>query len=165
MFGMRLGGSQRRAIAQKDLRRRYWTGAVSLVGAASMVPVSLLQLGLVNDLPDPPLRGFDSKKVNLSDEARLLGVRDGPITLMNFLANIPLAIAGGKHRARRTPWIPMVAGAKALGEALGGVWFFSKMPRIEKAWCGYCIVAAAASVGVFALTLPEALRAVARRRS
>jgi hypothetical protein len=36
------------------------------------------------------------------------------------------------------------------------------MPAREKAWCGYCIVGALASLGVCVLTLPEARRALRR---
>jgi hypothetical protein len=37
--------------------------------------VTLFQTGLVRHLPDPPLPGFDSDKVNSSDLAYRLGVR------------------------------------------------------------------------------------------
>jgi hypothetical protein len=38
------------------------------------------------------------------------------------------------------------------------------MPAKEKKWCAYCIVGALANFGIFALTVPEALKAVAALR-
>jgi uncharacterized membrane protein len=146
-----------------DVRRRYAIGALSVVGGASMAASSLLQLGVVSDLPDPPYRlfglPFNSRKVNLSDEARVFGLRDAPIALGGFLANVPLLMIGGRDRAERLPWLPIALAAKALGEAMGAAILFSKMPRKERAWCAYCIAGAISSATIFALTLPEALRA------
>lgn len=142
---------------------RYAVAAFSAIGAASMAATSLLQLGLVRDLPDPPFRWFglrfDSRRVNLSDEAYVLGMRDGPLALAGFVSTFALALAGPRDRARRTPWLPMGIFAKALGEAIGAAVFFAKMPRKEKAWCAYCVMGAAASAGILAFSIPEALTA------
>ena len=145
--------------ADPDLWRRRTIIGLSLVGAASMTAVSLLQTGILKRLPDPPIRGFDSDKVNLSKDAFLFGLPDGTLTLAGFAANVPLAASGGKGRAAKRPWIPILAAAKAAVEAAGAAIYFYKMPTKEKAWCGYCIVGAIASVGVLALTLSEARRA------
>jgi hypothetical protein len=34
------------------------------------------------------------------------------------------------------------------------------MPAKEKAWCGYCVVGALANIGIAALTVPEAKKAL-----
>jgi uncharacterized membrane protein len=150
---------------------RWAMGALSLVGAASMAATSLLQLGVVGDLPDPRWRWFglrfNSKCVNLSDEAHVLGMRDGPIALLGFASTLAMTAAGGVDRPRRKPWIPIAVFAKAFGEAIGATVFFSKMPRKEKAWCIYCVTSAATSLGILALSIPEALSAarMLQRRS
>lgn len=151
-----------------DGRRRTAIVALSVFGASCMAATSLLQLGVLEDLPDPKTRWFglpfDSKRVNLSDEASVFGLPDGPIAMLGFLANVPLALAGGPDRvAARTVW-PLVAAGTALTQALAAGIFFSKMPRQERAWCAYCIASALASTAIFALTVPEALRAGARLR-
>jgi uncharacterized membrane protein len=148
--------------ATPDLRRRRAVIGLSLVGMASMAVVSLLQTGMVRHLPDPPVRGFDSDRVNASDVAYQFGVPDGTLSLAAFAANVPLAAAGGADRARRLPWLPVLAAGKAAVEAAAAAWYFYQMPAREKAWCGYCIVGALASMGVCALTLPEARRALRR---
>ncbi len=102
-----------------DIERRRAIIGVSLAGMAAMTPVSLLQTGIVRHLPGPPVRGFDSDKVNLSDAAYRFGAPDGPIALMSFAANIPLAFFGPADRAQTQPWAPGAAAAKGAIEALG----------------------------------------------
>jgi uncharacterized membrane protein len=148
--------------ATPDLRRRRAVIGLSFVGMASMAIVSLLPTGMVRHVPDPPLRGFDSDRVNSSDVAYQFGVPDGTLSLTAFAANAPLAAAGGADRARRHPWLPLLAAGKAAVEAAAAAWYFYQMPSREKAWCGYCIAGALASIGVCALTLPEACRALRR---
>jgi hypothetical protein len=66
----------RQADTAEMWRRRAIIG-LSLVGMASMGAVSLLQTGIVEHLPDPPIDGFDSDQTNLSDVAYQFGVPDG----------------------------------------------------------------------------------------
>lgn len=54
--------------APELLLRRAIIGA-SLVGMASMAIIALFQGGFIKHLPDPPIKGFDSDKVNSSDTA------------------------------------------------------------------------------------------------
>lgn len=148
----------------RRLAGRRWTVGLSLVGMASMAAVSLLQTGLVKHLPDPPLPGFNSDKVNLSKAAFPLGIPDGTLGLLSFAANLPLAAWGPADRARRMPWLPVIATAKSLVDALVSAWYFYQMPAREKAWCGYCVVSAFANVGILVLSLPEGRRAFAALR-
>lgn len=162
--------------APRDAARTRWIVALSLLAAASMAPPALLQLGVVKDLPDPPIRlfglPFRSRKVNLSRDARVLGMRDAPLAFLSFLANVPLARMAMRSRGVSASWLPLAFGAKTLGEAIGAVLFFSKMPSKEKAWCGYCIVGAMATIGVFLSSVPalaptmvERLRTIRERRA
>lgn len=125
-----------------------------------MAAVSLLQSGLVKHLPDPPIKGFDSDRVNSSDTAYKLGAPDGTLSLAALAMNVPLASFGGEKRVQKMPWVPLVAAAKAGIEAIAAGWYFYQMPTKEKAWCPYCITSAFANVSIFALTMPEAMKAV-----
>ncbi len=144
-----------------DLWRRRAIIGLSLVGMTAMAAVSLLQTGIVKHLPDPPLDSFDSDKVNSSDTAYALGVPDGTLSLASLAVNVPIAAFGGADRVREQPWVPLVAAGKAAVEAIAAGWYFYQMPAKEKKWCGYCIVGALANFGIFALTLPEAKKALA----
>ncbi len=139
---------------------RGWTIALSLVGLANMGAVSLLQTGVVRHLPDPPLPGFDSDRVNLSKTAFPLGIPDGTLGLLSFAVNLPLAAYGPADRDRRLPWLPVLATTKALADSLVSAWYFYQMPVHEKAWCGYCILSALANWGILALAMPEGRRAL-----
>src|SRR5207249_3711246 len=117
------------------------------------------QTGIIKHLPDPPLKSFNSDKVNLSNTAFKMGVPDGTLSLASLAANIPIASFGSTNRVRKHPWIPIFAAAKAAIEAVAAGWYFYQMPAREKAWCGYCITGALVNFGILALTLPEAFKA------
>lgn len=140
-------------------RRRKIIG-LSLLGMAAMGTVSLFQTGVIKHLPDPPIEGFDSDKVNSSDTAYALGVPDGTLSLASLAANIPLAAFGGDDRAEELPLVPIAAAGKAVVEAAVASWYFYQMPTKEKAWCGYCILGALTNIGIAALTIPEAKKAL-----
>ncbi len=143
-----------------DLWRRRAIIGCSLFGMASMAAVTLLQTGIVSHLPDPPLNSFDSDQVNSSDTAYSLGAPDGTLSLAALGVNIPLAAFGGEDRAGPMPIVPLVAAAKAAVEAAAAGWFFYQMPVKEKKWCAYCIAGAVANISIFALTVPEAKKAL-----
>ncbi len=147
-----------------DLRRRRAIIGLSLVGMAAMGAASLLQTGIVKHLPDPPLKGFDSDKVNSSDTAYALGVPDGTVSFASLAANVPLAAFGGAKRAQEQPLVPLLAAGKATVEALVAGWYFYQMPTKEKRWCAYCIVGALCNFGIAALTLTEAKESLAALR-
>ncbi|MCA1635714.1 MAG: vitamin K epoxide reductase family protein [Acidobacteria bacterium] len=148
----------------RGLKRRRAIIGLSLLGMGAMSAVSLLQTGIVKHLPDPPLKSFDSDKVNSSDTAYMLGVPDGTLSLASLAANIPIAAFGGADRASQQPLIPLIAAGKAAVEAAIAGWYFYQMPAKEKRWCGYCITGALANLGIFALTLPEARQALSTLR-
>jgi uncharacterized membrane protein len=143
-----------------EIWRRRGVIGLSLVGMAAMTAVTLFQTGVIKHLPDPPIDGFDSDKVNSSDTAYALGVPDGALSLASLAANIPLAALGGENRADEQPLVPIAAAGKALVEAMVAGWYFYQMPTKEKAWCGYCIVGALCNFGIAALAFPEAKRAI-----
>lgn len=120
---------------------------------------SLLQTGVVRDLSDPPLDGFDSDKVNSSDTAYALGAPDGTLSFAGLALNLPLAAFGCVTRSKQVPYVPLAAAAKSGIEAVAACWYFYQMPAKEKQWCAYCIAGAIANATIFALSLPEAIKA------
>jgi len=143
----------------RELNARRAIIGLSLLGIGAMTAVSLFQTGVIKHLPDPPIDGFDSDKVNSSDTAYALGVPDGTLSLASLAANIPFAAFGGEHRAEEQPLIPIAFAAKASIEAVVAGWYFYQMPTKEKAWCGYCIVGALANWGIAAFSFVEAKQA------
>jgi uncharacterized membrane protein len=146
------------------LLRRALVGA-SLVGIASIGVVTLFQSGALKHLPDPPLQGFDSDKVNASDTAFGWGMPDAPLSIISHAVNIALATMGTADRARSQPWVPLVAaGAAAPSAAVSAKYLFYQMPVEERGWCPYCIVDALAHIAAFGFTLWEAGKAATRLR-
>lgn len=148
-----------------NLRR----GAIvaSLIGIAAMAATTLLQMGVVRRLPDPPVGNFDTKYVNSSEEAYSYGGPDSPIAITTHGVNMVLASTGGRDRAYRQPWLPIVATLFAGAQAsTAAKYLFYTMPKVDRAWCPYCIVDALTHFATVAATLPEtltALRALFRR--
>lgn len=146
------------------LLRRALIGA-SLVGIASMAIVTLFQSGTVKHLPDPPLDGFDSDKVNASDTAYGWGMPDSPLSIVSHAVNIALATIGTSNRAREQPWVPLTAAAAAAPSAVVSArYLFYQMPVREHGWCPYCITDALAHIASFGFTLWEAGKAAMRLR-
>lgn len=143
----------------KNIKRRRAIIGLSLIGMGAMTAVSLLQTGIINHLPDPPIEDFNSDKVNLSNTAYALGAPDGTISLASLALNIPIAAFGGENRAEVQPLVPLLAAGKSFVEAVAAGWYFYQMPVKEKAWCGYCITGALTNFGIAALSIPEAVEA------
>jgi uncharacterized membrane protein len=148
-----------------NLSLRRGAVAVSLIGIAAMAATALLQMGLVKRLPDPPAGNFDTKKVNSSDEAYSYGGPDSPIAITGHGVNMVLASMGGADRAERQPWLPVLAAVIAgLQASTAARYLFHTMPKVDKAWCPYCITDALTHFATLAFTLPEALKAVRKLR-
>jgi len=144
-----------------DLYRRRWIIGLSVVGTAMAQIVSLYQTGIVRRLPDPPLPGFDSDRVDASDYAySRLSSPDGPIMLASYAVTAWLAAAGGKDRARDQPILPIAMGLKILGDAAVAVELGREEWQENKALCAYCQVATLCSLVSVALALPETRRAL-----
>lgn len=144
----------------KDMRRRRLIILLSLLGILDAAPIAMFQAGLLRRLPDPPLRAFQSTKVNSSDTSYTWGFPDGAGLVATFALNVPIAAFGGAARAGALPALPLLQAAKSGVEAVASAWFFYQMPAKEKAWCWMCIIAALLKWTIAALAMPEAWRAL-----
>lgn len=143
-----------------NMRRRRGAVAVSLIGIGAMAFTSMLQMGMVRRLPDPPIRKFDTKRVNLTDEAFSYGGPDSPIVILLHAINMVLATTGGADRARHHPWLPLLAATLSGAQsAMAAKYLFYQMPYVDEAYCPYCIVDALAHFATLGLVLPEAVEA------
>ncbi len=125
-----------------------------------MALTTMLQMGMVRRLPDPPIRRFDTGRVNLSEEAFSYGGPDSPVVVLAHAVNMVLATTGGADRARRHPWLPLLAAALAGAQsAMAAKYLFYQMPYVDEAYCPYCIVDALTHFATLGLVLPEAVEA------
>ena len=146
-----------------EMSYRRGITAVSLVGIAAIGIVSLLQMGIVKHLPDPPVKKphFDSDKVNSTKEAYSYGMPDGPLTIAAHAATIAIAAAGPPDRYKNRPWLALLATAVALPQAaIAAKYLFYQMPKVDKAWCPYCVTDALMHFATVGLTIPETIKAL-----
>jgi uncharacterized membrane protein len=144
-----------------ELRLRRATVGASLVGIACMGIVSLFQSGIVKHLKDPPIKDFDSDKINSSDTAYGWGMPDAPISIVAHSVNLALATVGGAERSQKQPWVPLAATAAAsIPAATAAKYLFYQMPVREKGWCPYCIVDALTHIATLGFTLWGSYKAI-----
>jgi uncharacterized membrane protein len=143
-----------------DLQRRRWIIGLSMAGVLAAKLVSLYQTGVLKTLPDPPLPIFDSPRVDASDYAyKRMQTPDGLIMLVSYAMTALLASAGGERRARTTPWLPLLMGAKIAFDVVTAFVLAGEEWAENKALCAYCQAATVASVASLAVAVPEMLAA------
>ncbi len=146
-----------------DMTYRRAIIGVSLLGMASMAVVTLLQMGILRHLPDPQTStpNFDTDKVNTSEEAFSYGMPDAPLTIAAHAASLAIAAAGPADRYERRPWLPVLATGLALPQAaIAAKYLFYQMPKVDKAWCPWCVFDALVHFATVALTIPETVKVI-----
>ncbi|MDQ6644714.1 MAG: vitamin K epoxide reductase, partial [Chloroflexota bacterium] len=93
--------------------------SLSLAAVGSMGLIILYQMGIIKNIPNPSLPGFDAAKVDASAEAYAkLATPDGAIGLASYAVTIGLAAMGEEDRAYEQPWIPLALAAKVGFDAV-----------------------------------------------
>ncbi len=139
------------------LEERRGVIALSLTAIGCMGLIALYQTGIIRRLPDLPLPMMDADKVDRSDEAYAkLSMPDAFLGLGSYAATMGLAAMGGKDRAKTQPWIPLALAAKAGVDALqAGKLSYDQWAK-HKAFCIWCLIAAAATFATVPLVIGEA---------
>ncbi len=145
------------------LEERRGVIVLSLTAIGCMGLIALYQSGIIRRLPDLPLPLMDAEKVDASEEAYShFQMGDAFIGLGSYAATMGLAAMGPKNRAEKQPWIPLALAAKAGVDALqAGKLTYDQWAK-HKAFCVWCLIAAAATFASVPLVMGEA--AVAARQ-
>lgn len=109
---------------------------------SALVPVTLFQLGILENLPDPPGQIFNSKRIVISKSAHPLGIPDGILGLTSFSITLALLLSA-------KPSHPLVRGALRAKLLLDTTVAVRKARSQRKKFgqvCSWCLVAAAATV-------------------
>ena len=143
------------ARLSRELRRG---SGLSLVSSAAMAMVGMYQIGILRHIPEPPLPLLDADKVDASAEAYArFSVPDAFLGLGSYAATALLAAMGGR---RRPPLLPLALASKAAFDAAqAGKLSWDQWAR-HRAFCSWCLLAAAATFAALPLTLPESRRAL-----
>ncbi len=115
---------------------------MAAAGLADFSLISLLQMGYFKNLPDLPGKVFDTKKVNTSKDAVILGMPDGVISLCAYTATMFLATAATRFK-KRSRLLDLALGGIVLGQAIGAAQYLYKMAFVQKKVCIYCVTGAA----------------------
>jgi uncharacterized membrane protein len=143
------------------LEERRGVIALSLTAIGCMGLIALYQTGLIRRLPDLALPMMDANKVDASEEAyEMLSMPDAVIGLGSYAATMGLAAMGGKDRAQSQPWIPLALAAKASADALQAAKLTYDQWAKHKAFCIWCLIAAAATFATVPLVVGEAVAAI-----
>ena len=147
------------------LAQRRGIVACGMAAAGAMGLITLYQIGLIKHLPEPPLPGFDADKVDASEEAySYFKTPDALIGLGSYAATMGLAAMGGKDRAKTQPWIPLALLAKVTADAAQAAKLTRDQWTKHKAFCFWCLLAAAATFVSLPLAVPEAAAALPQLR-
>lgn len=149
-----------------DLRRRRAVVGMSLLASAALGVVEAYQAGLIRRVPEPSLPWLDAERVDASGEAyHSFATPDAGLGIVSYGITIALVGAGSGERAQDKPWLPLLAAAKVVSDAVNGSYLFAEQVSKHRRLCSWCTVAAAASLVSVPLVLPEALNAWRTLRS
>lgn len=148
------------------LQRRRKISIFTLISIGSMAFVSLYQLGIIKHLPEPPFPMMDADKVDAASEAyEILSMPDAVLGLGSYAVALGLAAMGPDNRTRTQPWIPLALAAKTLADSLAAGKLTVDQWTKHKAFCFWCLLAAATSIATLPLSIPEAREAWGRFRN
>lgn len=131
-----------------------------LASTACLVAIylGLYQLRVVDRVWDPVF-GAQSMKVLDSGVSKTLqhwiGVPDAFAGAVAYLAEVVLALAGGKERWKQQRWLVILYGLNAVTLALVGAVLVILQGTVIGAWCAPCLLTALLSWTILFITLDE----------
>ena len=134
--------------------RRLPAAGLALAGAAIAGYLGGYQLGWWRTVWEP---FFNTGSIVIlhSSIARVLPVPDALLGAAAYLVELLLEMAGGPDRWRAQPWLTRVNMAMVLGMGVGSVGLVAAQAFVFRAWCTLCLVSAACSLAIVALSWPE----------
>lgn len=125
-----------------------------------MALITLYQVGLIKHLPEPPLPFMNADKVDASAEAyEKLSTPDAVLGLGSYAATMALAAMGGADRVRTMPWVPIALASKVAVDVATAAKLSIDQWTKHRAFCFWCLLAAAATFATAPLVVPEAIAA------
>jgi uncharacterized membrane protein len=126
--------------------------------------IGLYQLGIIEHIPEPPPPGMDADKVDASAEAfEKLQVGDAFLGFVSYGVTLLFVAAGGRDRWRQQRWLPVALAGKAAIDAAQAARLTVDQWTKHRAFCFWCLTAAAATFAALPLTWREARAALSAR--
>jgi uncharacterized membrane protein len=129
---------------------------IVLAGLAFFVAVYLaaFQLGYIARIWDPVF-GAGTAQVLGSDISRAWPVSDAALGATAYLFDLVLASVGDERRWRTMPWLVLLYGLMIVPVGVVSIVLVILQPVAVGAWCGWCLVTAAASLAMIPFALDE----------
>lgn len=140
---------------QRAEQDRYISLLCCCAALGSLLPVTLYQLDIFKNLPDPPGSIFDSENIVMSKGAFPFGIPDGLLGLGSYSATLVLLIAAGKldgagsrilKASLRTKLL--LDGSMAASKAMKQIGRFGRL-------CSWCMGTALATGGMLYFGYPR----------
>jgi hypothetical protein len=147
------------------MHRRRQIVLLSMLSATCMGVVAAYQIGLLRRVPEPRLPMLDADKVDASPEAyEKLSTGDAFLGFVSYGTTMLLAAMGDSRRHETHPYVPVALAAKAaLDAAQAGKLTLDQWFK-HRAFCSWCLTAAAATFAVVPAVVPELRAAIATIR-
>lgn len=111
---------------------------------ATLAPVALVQLHILKDLPDPPGRFFNSKRVVTSKGAYHLGIPDGMLGMASYGITLALLLAATPERRL----VRRLLRGKLAWDATMAIRHVRQQVTQHKRICSWCMGVAVATAGL-----------------
>lgn len=158
-------GADIRSSTGPLLRNRRLVVALDMMAAGCMAVIAVYQIGLTRHVPEPDLPLLNADKVDASAEAyEKLSVGDAFLGFVSYGVTMLLAAMGGTRRHQTHPYVPLALAAKASVDAAQAAKLTVDQWRLHRAFCSWCLTAAAATFAVVPLVVPEAGAALKQLR-
>lgn len=140
-----------------------WSHRVKLVILASVGAIlagymSLYQLHLIDSVWDPVF-GEGTERMLTSKVADVMSlvfhVPDALLGALAYAAEIILALAGSSRRWQYRPWLVALFGLNVIGLACVSAALVCAQGLIVHSWCFLCLITAAVSFSLLALSVEE----------
>jgi uncharacterized membrane protein len=150
-----------RETTDRVMSQRRGVIGLSLAAAGSMGLIALYQSGVIRHIPEPRARALNADKVDASAEAfARFEVGDAFLGFVSYGITMTLAAMGPPDRATRQPWIPLALAAKVAFDVATAARLSVDQWTKHKAFCFWCLIAAAASFATAPLVVHETRRAL-----
>lgn len=158
-------GEEVRSAAGELITRRRQVIVLDMLAATCMGVIALYQIGATRHVPEPDLPLLDADAVDGSGEAyAMLSVGDAFLGFVGYGATMLLAAMGSARRHETHPYVPLAMAAKTFVDAAQAARLTVDQWRLHRAFCSWCLTAAAATFVTVPLVLPEARAALSELR-
>ena len=136
---------------------RRWIGiALALVGFFTSRYLAAHQLGYVEHAWDP-FFGDGTDKVTGSSISKAFPISDAGFGSVAYIMEVLIGFMGDRARWRTAPWIVVMFVCLVLPLGVTSIILVITQPIFVGAWCGLCLIAAAALMTSVPLSVHEAI--------